>query len=139
MTVYNLVSEAAISLPFRLDARGNIVKTTDTTKIWADRVRSAIGTLRGERLFQSNYGSDVPRHTMDPIRTIEDLVYEDVASVFTIQLPLLRLNDVITTVDTESGTLNVEILYQLPTEESVTTQIGFASVSGAGPVSETPA
>lgn len=139
MTVYNLVSETAISLPFRLDARGNIVKTSDLTKLWADRVRSAVGTMRGERLFQSNYGSDVPKHTMDPMRSIEDLVYEDIASVFTIQLPLLRLNDVITTVDVEAGTLEVEILYQLPTEETVTTQIGFASIAGAGPVSESPA
>ena len=139
MTVYNLVSETAISLPFRLDARGNIVKTSESAKIWADRVRSAVGTLRGERLFQSNYGSDIPRHTMDPMNTIEDLVYEDIAAVFTLQLPHLRLYDVITNVDTDSGAVEVEILYELPTEETVRTQIGFASVNGAGPVSESPA
>lgn len=138
MVVYNVVSETAISLPFRLDARGNVVKTSDPTKLWADRVRSAVGTLKGERLFQSNYGSEVPRHTMDPIRTIEELIYQDVSQVFTQHLPSLRLKDVLTTTDEISGSLEIEVLYELPTEETVRTQIGFASVSGAGPVSETP-
>lgn len=138
MAVYNVITEAAISLPFRLDARGNVVKTSDPTKLWADRVRSAVGTLKGERLFQSNYGSDVPHHTMDPIRTIEELVYQDISQVFTLQLPTLSLKDVVTTADPETGSLEVEILYALPTEETVKTQIGFASLSGAGPVSETP-
>lgn len=137
MTI-NVVSETAISIPFKFDSRGNVVRTTDPSKIWADRVLSAVGTMKDERLYLPNYGSEVPLHTMDPLRSIEDLIYDDIASVFAIHLPLLKLKDVITTVNSEEGTMSVEVFYALPTTENVTTKIGFATLAGAGPVSEMP-
>lgn len=137
--MFSLVQEKAISLPFRFDARGNIVTTTDLTKIWGDRVTAALGTLKNERLFMPNYGSEIPLHTMDPIRTVEELVYQDVADVFATYLPLLKLKDVVTTVNSNEGTVAIEVFYELPTQENVTTQIGFATLNGAGPATEAPA
>lgn len=137
--MFSLVPEKVISLPFRFDARGNIVTTTDLTKIWADRVTVALGTLKNERLFMPNYGSEVPLHTMDPIRTVEDLVFQDVADVFATYLPLLKLQDVVTTVNSNEGIINIEVFYELPTQENVITQIGFATLNGVGPATETPA
>lgn len=131
-----LIPETAISLPFQIDARGNILRTSDDRKLWGDRVRAAVGTLRGERLFMSNYGSEIPLHSFDPMRSVEEVIQEDIYSVFSTELPLLKLKDVFVNVSDE--TINIEILYELPNEDNVTTEIGFATVTGAGPISEDP-
>jgi hypothetical protein len=137
MNIPAVLSETTISLPFKLGNTGNISRTTDPAKIWADRVRSAIGTLKKERLFLPNYGSEVPGHTMDPIRSISDLISSDVASVFARHLSVLILIDTVTTVNSEEGTLEVAVTYELPTSETSTTSIGFATISSSGNITET--
>jgi hypothetical protein len=137
MYIPAVLSETTISLPFKLGNTGNISRTTDPAKIWADRVRSAIGTLKKERLFLPNYGSEVPGHTMDPIRSISDLISSDVASVFARHLSVLILIDTVTTVNSEEGTLEVAVTYELPTSETSTTSIGFATISSSGNITET--
>jgi hypothetical protein len=137
MNIPAVLSETTISLPFKLGNTGNISRTTDPAKIWADRVRSAIGTLKKERLFLPNYGSEVPGHTMDPIRSIADLISSDVASVFARHLSVLILIDTVTTVNSEEGTLEVAVTYELPTSETSTTSIGFATISSSGNITET--
>ena len=137
MSIPTVLAETSIALPFKIGNTGNISRTSEPAKIWADRVRSAIGTLKKERLFLPNYGSEVPGHTMDPIRSISDLIAADVASVFARHLPVLILIDTVTTVNSEEATLEVEITYELPTSETSTTSIGFATVNRSGSITET--
>lgn len=123
-------AEVAISLPFSIDPYGKITQTTEQTKIWADKVRSVIGTGLRERVMRPTFGTDIPSLVFENQEEADGRIQELVASSFNSQLPRLELQGVSNTYDSYSGTLNVEVTYALPNEEVVTTTIGLIVVSG---------
>ena len=54
------MAEIALSLPFSLNSYGGIAVATEQSKIWADRVRSVLGTSRRERLMHPEIGPLIP-------------------------------------------------------------------------------
>lgn len=95
------VAERAIKLPFTLNALGNVNVSSDPTTVWGDRVRVVLGTLKKERLHDYEFGTRIPLHTMEPMRTIEEMVEDDISTAFSRHLPLLKLKDVVTQVNSE--------------------------------------
>lgn len=129
--VNKLSQEVAISLPFSINARGGVASTTDQSKIWADRVRSALGTVRGERLFRAGYGSLFPLDVLNTEDTIKDSIIQDISETFSATLPALTLDEVIVQPGEGSETLYIEVVYSLPNEEKIRTEIGLVTISGA--------
>lgn len=129
-------NEYALSLPFSIDDFGNIGSTTSQNKIWADRVRSAVGTLLTERVMRPSYGTDIPEGLFDSIEAASGLVEPIVEDVFNTFLDPLELQDVLITLDDLNGTFYVDIMYLLPNKEQTSVSIGVATISPDNPITE---
>lgn len=132
------MSERAIMLPFSITPYGSIADTTDQSKIWADRVRSVIGTGTYERVMRTMYGTLIPYALFENNDEAEAEIRTEVERAFNAQLPLLSLTSVDATVDTITGTITIEIVYGLPNGEEVETAIGVSILNGDSPVIEVP-
>lgn len=130
------LTEIAVALPFSINEFGSVGFTTSQEKIWADRVRVAVGTGVNERIMRPNYGVDVRGAVMESSESAEELIKREVQQAFTRDLPLLRLESVDTSFDTGASSVQVEIKYMLPNRETEVVLLGFASLSGSAPIIE---
>jgi phage baseplate assembly protein W len=128
--------EKAIALPFSINSFGKITDTTESKKIWADRVRSVVGTALRERVMRPEFGTDVPSSVFETTEDADAQIRTEVIAAFNSQLPSLTLDDVTSTFDEFTGVMNVEIVYALPNDEVVSTSIGLVSIAGTAPIYE---
>ena len=122
--------EKAISLPFSIDTYGKVAVTTDQKKIWQDKVLSVVGTTMRERVMRPRLGSMVAAKTFDNESLAETEVQAEVEYAFNTQLSLLTLKSVTTSYDSYTGNTNVEIIYDLPNNQTVSTTVGLVSING---------
>lgn len=133
----NSLKPIAISLPFTFDAFGNVATTSSQEKIWGDRVRLAVGTALGERVFLPDYGTTIPQSLFDSISVVQAAIESGIQAVFAQSLDALSLNEVLIDYDSNQNIVAVEVLYSLPGEdESESVTIGIASLSGNNPITE---
>ena len=128
------MAEKALALPFAIDAYGGVSQTQDQSKIWADRVRSVIGTTLRERVMRPTFGTIIPYAMFENEDNAQAEIEVEVTRAFAEQLPLLRLSAVTTTSDQYTNTLSVEIVYALPNNEVVSTVVGLVLIQGATPI-----
>ena len=131
-----MTSEIAISLPFTIDSFGVVGTTQEQSKIWADRVRSILGTSLRERVMRPTLGTLIPFGMFEQIDTAESEIQGEISKAFSRQLPLLTLSEVIVTHDEYTNTLSVTVVYELPNNEQVTTVLGFVGIRGNLPLYE---
>jgi phage baseplate assembly protein W len=128
--------ESAIKLPVTIDDMGNFAMTTDQNQIWSERVRSAVGTIRGERVMQPNYGTRIANSFFDGQNVVDQTIKREISEVFNTFLNLLTLDEVevITSNSTGSnGTITANITYTLPNLTQVTTTVGIVTINGNYP------
>jgi phage baseplate assembly protein W len=130
--------EIAIALPFNIDAYGKVNFTKDQRKIWADRVRSVIGTSLRERLMRPSFGTTISFSLFEGSTEAMEEIEAEVAAAFSQQLKLLRLDQTILTSDPATSEVSVEVVYRLPNNELVNTRtlIGRVVLDGANPIFE---
>jgi phage baseplate assembly protein W len=127
------MAEIGIALPFAIDSYGKVNVTDQQPKLWADRVRSVIGTAIGERVMRPEFGSEIPYADFKTADDASAQIEQTVLNSFQVQLSKLRLQSVTTSLDEYTGTVNVTIVYALPNQDLVTTTLGFASIIGNNP------
>ena len=127
------MAEVTIQLPFSIDPYGKVSQTTSQSKIWADRVRSVIGTTLRERVMRPQFGTIIPYALFESSGTAVSEVTAEVSKAFTTQLPLLRLKNVNVTIDEYTNILDTEIVYDLPNNEQVVTNVGLILLQGTTP------
>ena len=130
------MAEKALSLPFSIDSYGNVFSTSDQSKIWADRVRSVLGTTVRERVMRSGFGTLIPFSLFDTESSAMSQVKTEVNKAFITQLALLRLDKTTVTVDEYTRVLTIEVIYALPNNEVVSTVVGVVLIDGANPIYE---
>ena len=130
------VNEYAIALPFNFDSFGGVGSTTSQEKIWADRLRSAIGTTVGERIMRSNYGTEIPRESFNTVTEMEGVILREIERVFVAQFPTLTLGEVTPTFDPKTSTINVEVFYNLPNKDEVSVSVGLVQIRPNEPLVE---
>lgn len=128
--------ETAIALPFDIDAYGNVKRTYDQSKIWADRVRSVVGTLKKERVMEPKFGTKIPLNVFESESVAEENIRREIYVAFTQFLEPLTLDEVTVTFNDEDNVIYAEVIYSLPNKEQVTTSIGVATISGTKLISE---
>ena len=128
------MAEVAISLPFRIDPYGKVAVSTDQQKIWADRVRSVLGTALKERVMQPLFGTEIPYSVFHTYEDASILIERETQAAFETQLSLLSLQSVTTTFDEFTGIINVSTVYDLPNNTQVETVIGIAYIQGTSPI-----
>ena len=125
-----MAEEIAIALPFSIDPYGKVSQTKEQSKIWADKVRSVIGTALKERVMRPLFGTDISSSVYEGQDFAELSVKDAVATAFNTQLQRLQLQSVSSVFDTYTNTLTVDVTYALPNDEVVSTTIGIISISG---------
>lgn len=120
------LTESAIAMPFRLDSQGNIAKTKAAETLWADRVFGAIGTLQGQRLMRTTYGTKIAQTSMDTVDSMVESVENEIIRIFEAEFPTLRLTDVIVNFKEDINVLDIEVLYVLPDQRDSSTKVGIA-------------
>lgn len=130
------VSQVAISFPFRIDEFGRVAVTTSEEKIWADRVRSVIGTTIGERVFRADFGTVISSQMFESTEIVEETVRSEIGRAFSKYLSALTLSDVFLAFDDRQTLLEVDVQYTLPTGEASSTVIGIASLNNNDPIRE---
>lgn len=128
------MAEKAIALPFSIDSYGKVASTQEQSKIWADRVRSVIGTSLRERIMRPTFGTLIPFAMFETDSTAESQIRIEVEQAFTQQLSLLTLENVTVTVNEYTNVLSVNVIYALPNNETVSTVVGLVLVDGANPI-----
>jgi phage baseplate assembly protein W len=128
------MAEIAISLPFRLDAYGNVAATYDYSKVWADRVLSVVGTLVGERVMNGDFGTYLATYLHENLEGNDAAIEKEVETAFSKWLPLLTLLDTKVTSDASEASLSVEITYQLPNDEEQNTVVALSAISRNLPI-----
>jgi hypothetical protein len=130
------IAEVAIALPFRIDAQGNIASSSDQSSIWADRVKSAVGTIKGTRLMRSFYGTDISEGMLTTVAEMSGVITDEITKVFSAQFPTLTLLGVSVDWDDSQNTIQADVLYKLPSQDEAKTQVGIASLSSNNQLSE---
>ena len=130
------MAEKAIALPFSINSFGRVTDTTEMSKIWADRVRSVIGTALRERVMLPDFGTDIPSSVFETTEEADSQIQTEVIRAFYEQLSALTLDEVTSTFDEFTGVMNVDITYALPNDEVINTSIGLVSLAGTAPIYE---
>jgi phage baseplate assembly protein W len=130
------VYEYAVSLPFTITAYGTVAATGDQRKIWADRVLSAVGTGWGERVLRYEFGTKIHTEVYSTITAAESAIKLEVSRAFNDFLPLLTLDEVITTYSPETNSIKVDVTYKLPNQSEDTLTVGNVSIKGNLPPKE---
>lgn len=129
-----IMDERAISLPFSVDSYGGVASTSEQSKIWADKVRSVLGTMLRERVMRPDFGTVIPYSLFNGETSAVDEVRSEVSKAFGAQLPLLTLDKTNITFDEYTNVMSVEVVYALPNNEVVSTVVGLVLVDGANPL-----
>lgn len=124
-----IMEELALSYPFRLDDYGNIATTVDQGKIWADRVRSVIGTVIGERVMRPTFGTKTAYASWETRSAMETLVRKEIERGFYLLLPLLTVVDISFGFNDAENIISANITYQLPDKRESTTRVGLVVLS----------
>lgn len=130
------ISEKAIALPFSFDSYGNVNITTTQSKIWADRVKSVVGTMFDERVMRPKFGTSVPQMVWDVSELAQETIQTEIRRAFLEQLPLLELEDVEITFDEYTNVITANIVYGLPNSEQDFAIVGIATISADQPITE---
>ena len=127
------MDEKTIALPFSIDVYGRVAFTQDQSKIWADRVRSVVGTTVKERVMRPTFGGTIAYKVFESQELAEQEIKTNVEEVFDSQLQVLTLNDVTTSFDEYTGTITADITYSLPNDTVLTTTVGLVTIVGNNP------
>lgn len=123
------VYEKAITLPFQFDSTGKVAVSTSQSKIWADRVRSAVGTSVTERVYRPKFGTQIPSTIFNNSDEIEGVIEEEISKVFVELLPALTLESVTSSYDIATSAVTVEVTYLLPDRTQSSVIVGVATIS----------
>jgi len=105
----------AIRFPFEIDKLGKIVSTTDSIKIYEDRVLTLLSTVVYQRPMMPEYGVDIARSLYETMDDMYASVGEAIVRAIGYSLPYIKIQDVLVdlTSPIETGT-NVTVLISLP-------------------------
>jgi phage baseplate assembly protein W len=130
------LAELAISLPFKIDALGKVAATLDQSKIWADKVRSVIGTALGQRIYRPQFGCNATLGVFDTEEYTMSSIEDDIREAFSSFLPLLEVQSVNVSFNFETSTAEAEVEYTTPNNIDYVVSLGIATIDGNGPLSE---
>jgi hypothetical protein len=121
-----------ISLPFSFNLYGGITTTTDTQKVWQDRVTIAIMTYIEESVMRPSYGTKTRAAAFENPDAAISLIEAEVSAGFNLLLPELQFLSVDASVDPLDNYLITTINYTYGSNppESVIIKTAFLNQSG---------
>jgi phage baseplate assembly protein W len=126
--------ERAIVLPFSINSSGSILSSNDPRVIWQSRVTAAVMTEIGERVFRPEYGGKIKEALFQNSADAANLIESSIQGVFKNYLPYLALNNVRSSMDTQSGVLSLTIDYTLPNKEKAQISLRTGTLNRSGDI-----
>ena len=127
------MAEIAISLPFSLDAYGRITSTASQQKIFSDRVLSVIGTNLKERVMLVEFGTNITSYLYGSIEKAISAIPGEIEQAFAKFLPTLTYSNTDVIYDEQTGTLLLDIIYELPNGEKNSTTLEIVAIASKNP------
>jgi len=127
------MAEIAISLPFSLDAYGRITSTESQQKIFSDRVLSVIGTNLKERVMLVEFGTKITSYLYGSIEKAISSIPGEIEQAFAKFLPTLTYSNTNIIYDEQTGTLLLDIIYELPNGETNSTTLEIVAIASKNP------
>lgn len=103
-----------ISVPFRFDEYGNVASSSDPRRIWANRVKSVMGTPTGQRVMRPEFGSDLPSNIFSASVAAPGYIETVVNTAARQWLSGLEVVDVVVGEDVVDNEMSVEFVYRIP-------------------------
>jgi len=128
-----MANEVAVTLPFMIDYSGRVSFTQDQKVMWADRVKSVVGTAVRERVMRPTFGTLIPYALFDSQDDAVREVQIEIEKAFNEQLQSLVLETTNVTIDSYTNTINANVVYSLPNNVQITTSLGVISLAGSNP------
>lgn len=133
LTSFTATETYSISLPFNISANGKIGIVSDASpKAWRDRVLTLLSTGINERIWYYNYGASLDGLLYETAGSATEMGRQAVKEMFATWIPQLSLMDVVPGYDSGTATLELTIIYKLPTGETDSVTISTASLTAAG-------
>ena len=127
------MAEIALSLPFSLDSYGRITSTVSQQKIFSDRVLSVIGTNLKERVMLVEFGTNITSYLYGSIEKAISAIPGEIEQAFAKFLPTLTYSNTTVIYDEQTGTLLLDIIYELPNGETNSTTLEIVAIASKNP------
>ena len=127
------MAEIALTLPFSLDAYGRVSTTVSQQKIFADRVLSVVGTNIRERVMLPSFGTKITAYLWESIERTVSAIPLEVEQAFGKFLPNLTYSNTTVVYNEQTGTLLLDIIYQLPNGETTSTILEIVAIASKNP------
>lgn len=125
-----------IAFPFAIDSSGNVNFVSSETSRNSIRVKSALGTIRGERVMRPEFGSELAKLAFQNEGSLNKSVESYVKNAFMNWLPDLTVKAVEVGNLSFDGSIQVNVTYTTPLKDSVTTTAGVVVLSNNNPSNE---
>jgi hypothetical protein len=130
------VLDAAMQVPFSIAPNGRVADTSDVGRVWEYRVKTALGTAIGERIFYPGYGIALGDIEFNTQSIAKEIIQREIESAFTSFLEELQLESVDISFSERDSTMNVIVTYYLPDNTLSNATVGVAQISSTAPISE---
>ena len=112
-----------ISFPFRIDANGHLADTSNTKKIWTDRVRAVVNTQVGDRVMRPDFGTDTDSLVLDVGTPAQKSLPDVLKGSLGKFLPQLQVDDVVAYPGENSQTVRGEVRFTCPDRTFASTTV----------------
>jgi phage baseplate assembly protein W len=123
---------AVITMPFSFNAFGQVNTTTDPRKLWRDRALLVLLTRFNEKLMAPSFGSDLGSTLFESAEQAAEIAVKTITIAFNQWLSSLKLKNISPEYNYETGSLEVTILYSLPSGETDTVTVNTAVFNRSG-------
>ena len=122
----------AIVFPFQLDSFGRVVTTSDSNKIYMDRLLTLLSTMVYERPMKNGYGTNLARALYETYNRSDLAIREAIERAVAIFLPEIELESLSVSQANEDGISTVDLSVILPDNsiESISINTGYFSANG---------
>ena len=128
---------SAISYPFTLSPLGVLQSTSNSVKIYTDRLLTLLSTSTGQRPMLPEYGTDVLRALYENDNQLTPSITQAVKSAVAIWIPEIEIAEINVSLPEEDGFASVEILVRLPNSTLTTLTVSTAIFNIDGTISAT--
>jgi phage baseplate assembly protein W len=126
------MNSSVVSLPFKFNEFGQVNTTIDSKTMWRDRVLMVLLTRFSERLMIPSFGSDIASTVFENADLASEIATKTISIAFNKWLSSLELKGITPVYDYTTGTLEVTLLYTLPSGETDTVTFNTAIFSRSG-------
>jgi hypothetical protein len=133
-TLNNLtVNTQIIDLPFNLSTYGKVASiSSNDAKVRRNKIASLFSVEVNERVWYRYYGASLNNIFYENGNSAGALAKETIKETFIKWAPELTFMDVISEFDQSTGTVSLNILYQIPTGEVESAKITTETLTASG-------